>query len=540
MIAPLDGPAHDGAAGRLDEPRQLVQRVLGVPGIGVRPLQGSQHRPGASGRVPAPHGARPRGARCHVAAIHAAPLRACGQFVVGLSPTLSRHSRECTKRRWPVASGEWRVGARLASEPCYATRVTRLHSPRRGWRRLGCRPAGGTRTRVPGWRRRSSARAGGARRTRVLDRVVDAGRCVALELARPARRRHPLLLGLLLLRLRLLDDRRADAGRAGRGVGVGVTSVRTTSTASQPTRAILGLDVPPGDPVGAPDPRRRSSTVEPSGTLRSTEPRRPGCARRFAPWVPVPIDLDALRLSSAPADRRASERDGTGAAGCGLRTGSSVGRPWRRRRSSAARRGRGGVACVGVSAGRRRSRQRPHHLGDHPAAGAGLATHVAPGPPSTSRSGPMTVSRVPSGRLCTIWPLVPGSARRFAPLPSVPVTSTCSVRWQSADGRVRGVGGRGGRRGVPVVCGLVGGDVADVGRGRSCCSGRRSASAARGGPSRRSSQSASPSWTFRQIRPSSSRSIPTMMTWRCPRTVPTTVDLTTPESVPGSRRMLTN
>src|SRR5437588_794015 len=42
----------------------------------------------------------------------------------------------------------------------------------------------------------------------------------------------------------------------------------------------------------------------------------------------------------------------------------------------------------------------------------------------------------------------------------------------------------------------------------------------------------SPAWTFRQIRPSDSRSIPTIVT-----SVPSGTDVTTPEPVPGSRRM---
>src|SRR5262249_51181758 len=44
----------------------------------------------------------------------------------------------------------------------------------------------------------------------------------------------------------------------------------------------------------------------------------------------------------------------------------------------------------------------------------------------------------------------------------------------------------------------------------------------------------SPSWTFRQIRPSASRSVPTTIT--C---VPSRTDLTTAEPVPGSTRILT-
>jgi hypothetical protein len=46
--------------------------------------------------------------------------------------------------------------------------------------------------------------------------------------------------------------------------------------------------------------------------------------------------------------------------------------------------------------------------------------------PSTSRSGPAIVNRVPSGTVWRMRPVVPGSARRLAPCPPVPNTSTRS------------------------------------------------------------------------------------------------------------------
>src|SRR5262249_38232133 len=56
--------------------------------------------------------------------------------------------------------------------------------------------------------------------------------------------------------------------------------------------------------------------------------------------------------------------------------------------------------------------------------------------PPTSWSGPITVRRVPSGRVWSRRPVVPGSARRFAPWPPVPDSSTFSRSGAGGGGSV--------------------------------------------------------------------------------------------------------
>jgi hypothetical protein len=144
----------------------------------------------------------------------------------------------------------------------------------------------------------------------------------------------------------------------------------------------------------------------------------------------------------------------------------------------------------------------------------------------------MTVSSVLSGTVWSTAAPVLGSARRLAPWPPVPNTSTRSPSDAGASvGLVAGVDVADALDdvlvgGAPVAV-EVAGDVAvllgvtvGVGCGRNAVETIQPV--------------VSPSWTLRQIRPSASRSVPTTIT-----SAPSRTDLTTAEPVPGSTRMLT-
>src|SRR3954451_18635553 len=60
---------------------------------------------------------------------------------------------------------------------------------------------------------------------------------------------------------------------------------------------------------------------EPSGTLRSTEPDRPGWTRRFAPWPPVPYTSTIAGSGVGPEVGSSA----SGAAGVALAPGVAVG-----------------------------------------------------------------------------------------------------------------------------------------------------------------------------------------------------------------------